>query len=129
MEQLNYHLHAHLRIFIEGAEVPVPADIGIRRDCISWLHTHDADGILHIEAPRRQTYTLGAFFRVWGRPLDSTHLLDRVADEQHRVAAYVDGQTYEGPPETIPLEAHADIILEYGPPFMRPPPYTFPPGL
>ena len=29
-----------------------------------WLHTHAADGIVHIESPVDRTYTLGNFFDV-----------------------------------------------------------------
>lgn len=128
MEQLSYHVHAHLALFVNGVARPVPAGIGLRRDCISWLHTHDPTGILHIEAPAPHTYTLGQFFSVWGQPLDATHLLDQVTDDQHQLRAYVDGQLYQGDPQTIPLTAHRDIVLEYGPPFPPPPPFSFPPG-
>ncbi|MBI4491211.1 MAG: hypothetical protein HY690_00245 [Chloroflexi bacterium] len=128
-EQLGYHVHAYVAIFVEGQPVVVPANIGLRRECIGWLHTHDASGILHVEAPAPHAYTLGTFFRLWGRPIDATHLLDRVADEQHEVVAYVNGQQFAGAPETIPLDRHAAIVLEYGPPFVPPPAYTFPPGL
>jgi hypothetical protein len=34
-----------------------------------WLHTHAADGIIHIESPIRRIYTLGDFFDVWGEQL------------------------------------------------------------
>jgi len=129
MEQLGYHVHVHLAIFVDARPVTVPANIGIRRECIAWLHTHETDGIVHVEAPQACSYSLGAFFQVWDQPLDAHHLLDRVADEQHEIVAYVGGQPHDGPPETIRLEPHADIVLEYGPPFVRPAPYTFGPGL
>ena len=129
MEQLAYHVHAHLAIFVDGQAVTVPANIGIREDCIVWLHTHDTSGILHVEAPEPRTYTLGAFFQIWGQPLDATHLLDRQADDQHQIRAYVNGEPYTGPPQDIPLDPRAVIVLEYGPPFVDLPPFDFPPGL
>lgn len=129
MEQVAYHVHVHLAIFVDGQPVAVPANIGIHPDCITWLHTHDSSGVLHIEAPEPRTYTLGAFFQVWGQPLDATHLLDHVADAQHQVRAFVNGQLYSGAPETIPLDPHAVIVLEFSPPFVTPPEFTFPPGL
>jgi len=125
MEQLSYHVHAHLALFVEGQPAEVPGGIGIRADCFSWLHTHAADGIVHVEAPAPHTYTLGEFFRVWGRPLDAKHLLDKTADAQHQILAYVNGQPYAGAPEANPLDDHAAIVVEYGPPFVAPPPYTF----
>jgi hypothetical protein len=129
MEQLAYHVHAHLAIYADGQPVAVPGNIGIERTCISWLHTHDDSGVLHIEAPAARTYNLGAFFHVWGQPLDATHLLDRTADGQHEVQAFVNGQRFAGAPEAIPLNPYAVIVLEYGPPFVPPPAYTFPSGL
>jgi hypothetical protein len=129
MEQLAYHVHAHLAIYVEGQPVSVPANIGIQRVCISWLHTHDDSGIIHVEAPAARTYSLGAFFRVWGQPLDQAHLLDGTVDGEHEIRAFLNGQPFGGAPESIPLEPHAVIVLEYGPPFVSPAPYTFPTGL
>ena len=130
MEQVSYHVHAHLAIFDQGQPVAVAANVGILPTCISWLHTHAADGILHIEAPAPHTYTLGQFFRVWGQPLDATHLLNRAADGEHEIRTFVDSQPYaEGPPESIRLTPHAVIVLEYGPPFVPPPTFAFPPGV
>jgi hypothetical protein len=130
MEQLTYHVHAHLALFDQGQPVPVAANVGILPTCISWLHTHAADGILHIEAPAPHVYTLGQFFRVWGQPLDATHLLNRTADGEHEIRAYVGGEAYTGgPPESIRLTPHAVIVLESGPPFVPPPSYTFPAGV
>jgi hypothetical protein len=128
MEQLSYHVHAHLAMFNQGQPITLPPNIGIRTDCISWLHTHDATGVIHIEAPSPRTYSLGAFVHVWGQPLDSTHLVTEVADSQHEIRAFVNGQPYAGAPEDIPLEPHAVIVLELGPPFIPPPPYVFPAG-
>ncbi len=38
-------------------------------NCFYWLHTHAADGIIHIESPIHRIYTLGDFFDEWGQPL------------------------------------------------------------
>ncbi len=127
-EQLTYHVHAHLAIFVEGQPVTVPANIGLRATCISWLHTHDAGGVIHVEAPSAHTYLLGSFFQVWGQPLDAAHLLDRAVDGQHELRVFVNGQPYAGAPERIPLTPHTVVVLEYGPPYVPPPPFTFPPG-
>jgi hypothetical protein len=127
-EQLTYHIHAHLALFVDGAPETIPAGIGIHRTCIAWLHTHDTSGIIHVEAPAPHTYTVGDFFAVWGKRLDTTHLLDHTAGDQHHIEAYVDGNRYDGPPQTIPLTPHAVIVIEYGPPFVPPPPFTFPSG-
>src|SRR5205823_5454712 len=51
-ERLEFHVHAHLDVFVNGVRTPVPAQIGIDTvtRVISPLHTHDQTGIVHIEA-------------------------------------------------------------------------------
>lgn len=116
-ERLDYHVHAQLSIFIEGEPVPVASRIGIRDNCLFWLHTHGEDGLIHVEAPERLEYTLGQFFAVWGQPLSADQLLDRTADASHEITATVDGSLAAGDPASIVLEDGEDIVLQYGPPF------------
>src|SRR5437867_1313611 len=67
-EQLAYHIHMHLEVFIDGTAEPVPAGIGINnvgptsQQFITVLHTHDTSGIIHVESPVQRSYTLGQFF-------------------------------------------------------------------
>jgi hypothetical protein len=42
--------------------------------CFMWLHTHSADGIIHTESPVNRVCALGAFFDLWGQPLDRLHV-------------------------------------------------------
>jgi hypothetical protein len=131
-EQLKYHVHSHLTIFVNGEQVAVPANIGIdfNARCLYWLHTHDNSGVIHVEAPSEQQFTLGQFFAIWGKDLSATSLLGNKADAAHQVRAFVDGQPFMGDPATISLGKHTDIVLEYGPPFPQTPgPYPFPRGL
>lgn len=72
-ERLNYHVHAHLALFIEGRQMDVPAGIGITDRCLYWLHTHAADGIIHIEAPFRRGFTLGQFSPCGANRWDEQH--------------------------------------------------------
>lgn len=133
-EQLVYHNHAHLSLFVNGKQVAVPANIGILqlasagpgagKGCVYWLHTHDATGIIHIESPVNKTFTLGDLFAVWGQPLSGTNL----AGNSGTVTAYVDGKPYTGDPAAIPLAAHTQITLEVGQ-TVKPPVYTLPAGL
>jgi hypothetical protein len=127
-EQLAYHIHTHLTVLLSGTQVAVPARLGLTADCIAFLHTHDQSGIIHIEAPAEHSYTLGDFFQVWGQPLSRERLLDQVGGEGHDVIAYVDGNRVDGPPEAIALMDKRQIVLEYGPPFVDPPAYSFPKG-
>lgn len=124
-ERLEYHVHSHLTLIVEGEEVPVTGNVGIRPDCIFWLHTHSENGILHVEAPEQRAFTLGQFFAVWNQPLSSTQLLDNPADAAHEVQATVNGEPWAGDPANIPLEDLTSIVLEYGPPFVPPPDFDW----
>lgn len=124
------HIHQHLVIYDRGQPVAVPADIGIdgTRGCLFWLHTHRSDGVIHVESPTGDTYTLGQFFDIWSQPLSRAQVTSLKADKTYSIRAYVNGRLYQGDPRTIPLTAHALITLEYGPPWPPPPPFTFSPG-
>ncbi len=123
-------LHQHLTIEIAGQPLVVPAGIGDDTghplvSCLYWLHTHDTDGVIHIESPVRRAYTLGQFFAVWGQPLGRAQILSLRIGGAHRLRVYVDGRPYPGDPRALPLTQHARITLEYGPPWVPPPPFTF----
>ena len=139
-EQTLFHIHAHLAIFVNGQARQVPGAIGIpgvqsqqspsgpyiaAGTCFYWLHTHAADGIIHIESPVQRTYTLGDFFDEWGQPLGPA----RVGPAAGRVAVLYDGQVYRGNPRDVPLTAHARIQLDIGTPLIAPQPVTFSAGL
>jgi len=134
------HIHAHLTVFVNGSARQVPAAIGIpgavaqstpagsfvgQGTCFYWLHTHAADGIIHIESPVHRTYTLGNFFDEWGQPLSTS----RVGPASGHVVAIYNGQVFTGDPRNIPLTAHAQIQLEVGSPLVAPEQITFPNGL
>ena len=139
-EQTIFHIHAHLTILVNGAPRQIPAAIGIpgaqaqataqgpfigSGSCFYWLHTHAADGIIHIESPVHRVYTLGNFFDEWGQPLGP----DRVGPASGHVVALYNGQVYQGNPRDIPLNAHAQIQLEVGKPLVAQQTITFPSGL
>lgn len=63
------HYHPHLRILANGTEVPVPPNIGVdpATGAMSAVHTHEADGTIHIEAATAgEVFTLGQLFTEWG---------------------------------------------------------------
>ncbi len=116
-----FHIHQHLAILERGRPLAVPDDVGrpIVGNCLYWLHTHTADGIIHVESPVFRTFTLGEFFDVWGEPLSRTAVASaRVKPGQLRV--FVDGRAYAGDPRKIELAQHTDIALEAGPPYRSP---------
>jgi len=139
-EQSLFHIHAHLTIVVGGALRQVPAGIGIAGartqntaagpfvssgTCFYWLHTHAADGIIHIESPVRRVYTLGNLFDLWGQPLGP----DVAGPAKGQVIAIENGKVFRGNPRDIPLSKHAQIQLEVGRPLVRPEQITFPGGL
>jgi hypothetical protein len=140
-EQLAFHIHAHLTVFVAGSPRQIPYGIGIAPpleveptpqgpfaaggSAFFWLHTHAADGIVHIESPIERTYTLGNFFDIWSEPLGR----QRVGPATGRVTAFFDGRRYLGNPRDIPLLAHAQIQLDVGRPLVAPESIRFPRGL
>lgn len=133
-EQLAVHYHAHVSILIAGNETTFPAGIGIDNadQCLYWMHTHQSDGVVHIEAPKSvatRKFTLGDFFDVWHKPLDSTHVGDTTVASDQKLEMFVDGKAYTGNPRNIVLRAHTLVVLEVTPPAVSPPPtFTFPSG-
>jgi hypothetical protein len=125
-EGQRIHIHQHLAIFDHGKSVLIPQHIGIPQAarCIYWLHTHTPDGIIHIEAPQDRSFTLGDFFAVWGQPLDRKHVASARAKKGEQLRAWVNGTLYSGDPAKIPLTAHADIVIQVGPPFVKPVAFT-----
>jgi hypothetical protein len=128
-EQVAYHIHAHLAVFVDGQLRPIPLGIGIVKPivqqnfagasrCYYWLHVHTGDGVIHIESPTQKTYTLGNFFNIWQQPLSAT----QVASASGAVSAYVDGKPFAGDPASIPLTSHAAIQLDVGSPAVAPQP-------
>ena len=140
-EQVLFHLHSHLQIYVNGAPKLIPYGIGIvapyqltrsqhgpwvtGAKAFYWLHTHDETGLIHIESPKRRGFTLGNFFDLWGQPLTP----DQVGPAHGTVTAFLNGQRFTGYPRSIPLYPHAVIQLNVGTPTVPPQPYTFAPNL
>jgi hypothetical protein len=119
-----FHSHQHVAVYDHGKPVDVPAGVGIVPDkCLYWLHTHTGNGLIHIEAPKYRDFTLGEFFDVWGEPLSATKVAGaHVARGQ--VRTYVGGRLYDGDPRKMLLAFHSDIVIEAGPPYFKPKPFT-----
>jgi hypothetical protein len=128
------HVHSHLDVFVNGKKVLVPAGIGIdiqskavrkftnpqdgstgyggispacSKPCISPLHTHFDDGVLHTEAKKNQFNRLGQFFTEWGRKLPA------------RAKVYVDGTRIRGDRRAIQLKDKREIAVVVGKPPAR----------
>lgn len=137
-EQLVYHHHIHLAIFVNGQNRAVPLGIGMvppalvsktargpfaegSQTCLYWLHVHATDGIVHIESPEVRTFLLAQVFGIWGQPLSAT----QIGPYTGHVTATVNGQPWTGDPSEIPLDEHAQIVLNLNGPVVNPPPIVW----
>jgi hypothetical protein len=122
------HIHMHLDIFVNGKHVTVPAGIGIfDGQFITELHTHSAGaeglpgaagrptGVIHLEADKKGTYTLGQFFGVWGVRF-TPECIGGYCKTLTPWRVYVNGQLYSGDPSRIPLKEHDEYAVVIGTP-------------
>jgi hypothetical protein len=149
-EFLQYHVHAHLDVLVNGKPVVVPAAVGIdianprvkhgvdaagndeyggidppcTTPCISPLHTHDVSGVLHTESKSSKPNTLGQFFTEWNVPLDAK-CVGGYCKPGTSVLVYVDGKEYTGDPREIELTDRKEIAIVIGTPPAEIP-YRFP---
>ena len=125
----------HLELFVDAWVVLVPAGIGIRQPwsgsvpyvesgaCEHAIVTREPTGVIEVAA---SGHTLGDLFAVWGQPVGR----EGFATYRGPVTAHVNGRLWEGDPAAIPLNHHAQIVLQVGQPRIRPhAAYTFPVGL
>lgn len=120
-EQLAYHVHAHLSIYINGKSYALPATIGIASDqsCYYWLHTHRTDGVIHIESPNANKYSLGTFFRMWRGHFSSLGYPSQLSSTDGW-QVYVNGKPFSGDFHSIQLDAHELITMAYHSPGITP---------
>jgi hypothetical protein len=134
-EYRAYHIHAHLDVFVNGDPVEIPGGVGIEitdpavenfgssyggipeegceQPCISPLHTHDPDGVIHVEAPSEARFTLGQFFTEMGIRLDAS-CVDEFCTPDVPVAVFIDGQPQSGDPADIVLRDGREIAIVIG---------------
>jgi hypothetical protein len=109
-----YHIHPVLTILVRGEQVPIPNNVGIRENCMTVIHTHSSDGVIHVESPETRDFTLGDFFAVWEQPFSKDELMTHKVDAGSRIRVTVDGQevdTYE----TTLLRDGQQIVISYEP--------------
>jgi hypothetical protein len=139
-EYLATHTHVHLDVLVDGTAVPVPAGIGIDTKakgvtetptpdgtgkdyqvtqcdvlCLSELHTHAPDGIVHSESRvlDNPPATLGQFFTEWGVRMDGS-CIGEFCSSNTSIAVYVNGKKTDGNPADIKLDSHLEIAIVIG---------------
>src|SRR5213596_1896449 len=136
-EFLQYHVHAHLDVFVNARVLFVPAGIGIdipavqadrspnglvngaglkqvcEQPCISPLHTHDLSGLLHTETKTRSPNRLGQFFTEWAVRL-TPNCIGGYCKPDVPIKIYVDGKLETGDPAQIELSDLREIAIVIG---------------
>ena len=120
-EVTTVHYHAHLDVIVDGKPVPVPAYIGFVAKGksalgLSALHTHQFDGIIHIENSVPATFLLGQFFDEWGVRFSNDCVGAYCAGGGKQFAVFVNGQRQTGDVTRIVLAKHQEIAVVYGTP-------------
>ena len=91
---------------------------------IATIHTHDPTGVIHVESPTRNDFTLGQFFGTWGVRFTPTRVGSYSGYE-----LYLDGERYTGNPTKLVLRDHQELALVVGKaPATVPASYSFPAG-
>ncbi len=108
------HIHANVQLFVHGTQEEVPQGIGINGNDDASIHTHTADGVVHIESDTQRDFTLGDFFDVWGVRLSSTCLggfCDQGADH---VQVFVDGTEVTTSIRGVVLDDQSVVVVTFG---------------
>ena len=116
------HIHVNLQLYDRGRSVAVPANVGIPQggQCLYWIHTHSADGFIHIESPVKRAFDLGQFFDIWGPDLSWTKAASLTSSHGH-LSIWVEGKPWHGAdPRAIVLQDHETIVIQNGPPLAKP---------
>jgi len=123
---LVLHFHVHIDIFVNGKKVKIPAYVGINLGAgwLTELHTHDARGVIHIEAQKSRDFTVGQFFAEWAVYLDS-HSIGGYSG----MTWYLNGKQQTGNPAALVFQPHQEIAFVVGmPPAKIPSSFKFSPG-
>lgn len=108
----GFHIHSTLEIVVNGEAIPLPVNIGVQETCMSVLHTHTPDGLIHVESPEKRDFTLGDFFAVWEKPFSKDEILSYKTDATHRIVVTVDGVEVDTFENTV-LKDTARIVIRY----------------
>ena len=113
--QEKFHIHALLHIYVEGLLRPVAANIGLdsAKGLESSMHTHDATGIIHMEAPHPFNYTLGDFFSVWGVKLGPAQVGGLSGYGGDHLHFYLNGKPLANPAAHV-LHNGDSVVIGYG---------------
>lgn len=96
------HLHPYLQITVDGEEEIIPANIGLT-PCHRPLHTHETDGIIHVEAQDTKDHTLGQFFTIWEKSFERAGFSLEVTVDENLISD----------PQNLVLKEGQKIMMKY----------------
>ena len=111
----RFHIHALLRIYVDGILSPVPQNIGIdeAKHIETSLHTHDRTGIIHMESTHPHRFTLGDFFAVWGVKLGPDRVGGLTGLGGDKLHFFLNGRPLRDP-AALQLRDGDNIVIGYG---------------
>lgn len=128
----TYHVHARMNVYINGKPVEVPMNVGLSTTprVMSALHTHDAEGIIHIEADAPREVKLSEFFTIWGVKFSKDQLGAYKNAGGKTVQVFANGKPVDDPENYI-VKPKDQINVGYGAPGSFPATQSqpFPPDL
>jgi hypothetical protein len=134
----EYHIHVFLGLLVNGKQIAIPDAIGMHDPgtetngltnsarCYYAIHTHDAEGYIHVEADSTAPYsavlyTLGNLLDIWGEPITATQfgpfkgpVTIFYATTPLRDVYSGTYYQYSGAPRAITLASHKTIWIEVG---------------
>lgn len=124
---LSMHIHPHLKIIVDGAERPIPSNVGVSGDCLRPMHTHDGSGLIHIESYRVRDFTIANFFTIWQESYTAETFMD-VQLTGKQILVFVDGQPANTGSHTVMRDRTSYAIVVGGSTetLIAPPVYVFP---
>lgn len=110
------HRHTHLDLFVDGKRRTVPAGVGLddSHTPVSPVHTHNPDGIVHVESPVDRAYSLADFFAVWGLRTSGGCLGGYCPTGGRALHVYVNGSEVAPDLAAVDIADKREITVSYG---------------
>jgi hypothetical protein len=110
------HRHTHLDLFVDGKRRTVPAGVGLDQTDtpVSPVHTHNPDGIVHVESPVDRAYSLAEFFAVWGLRTTGGCLGGYCPTGDRALHVFVNGSEVAPDLAAVKIVDKREITVSYG---------------